>query len=548
MRILVVDDDALNRFLLVHMLEEQGYVDCYEAENGLEAITLASRIKPDLVLLDVILPLLDGSQTAAKLKTLSVDTYLPIIFITAIDNEEALANCLEMGGDDFVTIPFNKVILSAKIRAHARTRLLSKKTAEQNKQLSFYRTAVEREHNIIEHIFANALSVSPELSDLIDFALVPESNFNGDIFLSHRSPSGGLYFLMGDFTGHGLASAIGALPVTKAFETMSRKGLSLMEMARTINSTLLQLLPDEMFFAAIMVEIGDTGRNIDVWNGGMPSLIMQNQDGRIVKRFHSRHMALGILEEKEFECQIERYEAEYGDRLVGFSDGVVEVENDFGVMLGDEGIEQWLLESPQCDTALVLANLADYQGSFVRKDDVTVVIYRCKPLPDVDHVIHASQLPLKIDICLDHELIKTSDPIFELVNLLTNHLSLYGIHSEAYTILSELYNNAVDHGLLQLNSAVKETEDGFFTYFAERNSKLEALSEGSVSIHIDYAPAHKKITITLTDSGQGFDINTLSLQDDLSKSYGRGITLLRRLCESVEFSNEGRTVKVSYLI
>jgi two-component system, HptB-dependent secretion and biofilm response regulator len=548
MRILVVDDDALNRFLLIHMLEEQGYVDCYEAENGLEAITLASRIKPDLVLLDVILPLLDGSQTAAKLKTLSADTYLPIIFITAIDNEEALANCLEMGGDDFVTIPFNKVILSAKIRAHARTRLLSKKTAEQNKQLSFYRAAVEREHKIIEHIFANALSVPPELATLIDFVLVPESNFNGDIFLSHRSPSGGLYFLMGDFTGHGLASAIGALPVTKAFETMSRKGLSLMEMARTINSTLLQLLPDEMFFAAIMVEISETGRNMDVWNGGMPSLIMQTQDGRIVKRFHSRHMALGILDEKEFECRVERYEAQYGDRLIGFSDGVVEVENDFGVMLGDAGVEQWLLEHPQCDTQFVLENLSVYQGSFVRKDDVTLVIYRCKPLPKVDHVTHASQLPLKFDICLDYGLIKNSDPIFEIVNLLTNHLSLYGIHSEVYTILSELYNNAVDHGLLLLDSAVKDTEDGFFTYFSQRNSKLDELSEGSVTISIVYAPANKNLMITVTDSGLGFDMTKLQLSDDLSKSYGRGIALVRQLCESVEFSNEGRTVKVIYTI
>ena len=55
MRILVVDDDTLSRFLLVHMLEEQDYVDCCEAENGREAITLAEQIKPGLVLLDVIM-------------------------------------------------------------------------------------------------------------------------------------------------------------------------------------------------------------------------------------------------------------------------------------------------------------------------------------------------------------------------------------------------------------------------------------------------------------------------------------------------------------
>ena len=548
MRILVVDDNILNRFLLVNMLEQQGYVDCYEAEDGFQALTLAQRIKPDLVLLDIIMPGMDGYEVAPKLKKMAGDIYLPIIFISSIEDEAGLARCLEVGGDDFVAKPFDRIILAAKIRAHARTRLLSQKTVEQNKQLSFYRNAVEREHKIVEHIFANALNVAPELRKFIDFKLKPAGDFNGDMFLTHASPTGGLYFLIGDFTGHGLASAIGALPVAKAFQTMSNKGLSLMEMAATINATLLQLLPDDMFFAAILVEVNYSGRQIDVWNGGMPNFLLQNSEGKIVKRFCSQHMALGILDANEFEADVERFEAQYGDRLIGFSDGVVEVENQQGQMLTDTGIEQWLEAEPTCDVYGLLSKLEDYAGGEEPKDDIMLVVYTCQPLTKIDTFSHASKLPIKLLLELDHQLIKSSEPIIELVTMLTSQLKLYGVHSQVYTVLNELYNNAVDHGLLKLNSELKKNEEGFFEYFVLRQRKLAELENGAISISIQYQPQERLLHIEVIDSGEGFDVSSVTKALEPEKNYGRGLPLVRELCRSMKHSRQGSAVSVVFNI
>lgn len=470
MRILVVDSDTLNRFLLVHMLEQQGYMDTFEAEDGVVAIELAKRINPDLVLLDVVMPEMDGYEVATRLKKSAGDIYLPIIFITEMEDEKSLARCLEVGGDDFVAKPFDKVILAAKIRAHARTRLLSKKAYEQNKQLSFYRNSIEREHKIVEHIFANALSVNKSYTRYLDYCLNPASDFNGDLFLASASPTGGMYFLIGDFTGHGLASAIGALPVSQAFQTMSRKGLSLMEMAETINNTLLTLLPDDMFFAAAIVEINHTGRQIDIWNGGMPSLLLQDPSGKIVKRFASRHMSLGILESHEFESEVERYSMQFGDRLVGFSDGVVELENEQNEMLGDEGIEKWLKSQPNISVEGIINNVTEYLGSMQRKDDITLVIFTSQPFEPIENKGIASKVPIKIVIELDAKHIRSADPIVDLVNVVTNQLNIYGIHSELFTVLSELYNNALEHGVLELDSALKQSDAGFFAYFARRKA------------------------------------------------------------------------------
>jgi serine phosphatase RsbU (regulator of sigma subunit) len=88
-----------------------------------------------------------------------------------------------------------------------------------------------------------------------------------------------------------------------------------MEMTETINQTLLMLLPDDMFFAAAIVEINNTGKQIDVWNGGIPNLLLQVANGKM-KRFISWHKSLGILLGNELESETERYEMKFGDRLV----------------------------------------------------------------------------------------------------------------------------------------------------------------------------------------------------------------------------------------
>ena len=222
------------------------------------------------------------------------------------------------------------------------------------------------------------------------------------------------------------------------------------------------LLPNDIFFAAAIVEISNTGKQIDVWNGGMPSLLLQDPSGKIIKRFESRHMSLGILECHEFESEVERYEMQFGDRLVAFSDGVVELENEDKKMLGDEGFEKWLNSQPDISVDGVISKATEYLGGMERKDDVTVVIFTSQPLEPVVNRGITSKTPIKIIIELNAEHIKSTDPIVDLVNVVTNQLSLHVIHSELFTVLSELYINALEHRVLELDSDLKKSNEGFF--------------------------------------------------------------------------------------
>lgn len=545
MRILIVDDDSLNRFLLTHMLENAGYDECFEAESGREAIQLANRIQPDLVLLDVLMPDMDGYTVAPILKKMAGNIYLPIIFITSLEDHDSLVKCLEVGGDDFASKPFDKVLLTAKIRAHGRTRLLSKKTHQQNDQLTYYRNSVEREHAIVEHIFSNALTINSSIKAFFDYRLSPASSFNGDLFLIEPSPAGGIYFLIGDFTGHGLASAIGALPVSRAFQAMAEKGLSVSEMVATLNNILLKLLPADMFFAAALVEISKTGDHFNIWNGGMPDLILFNNVGDVKKHFESSHMALGILDVDEFEDDTQHIEACIGDRLLGYSDGLIELTNAEQKMFGEEALMNLLTEQPDINVSQLTEKIEAFRGDAEQMDDITMVSFTCQSLISLQQKYEVTAMPFSLNFDFQAAQLRSVDPVYDIVKMVSSMDGMQGIRSNFSTVLSELFNNALDHGVLKLDSNIKQSTDGFFEYFEQRLERLERLSEGSINISVSFEPSDKLLSLTVTDSGEGFD-TSVGQNVENSLSFGRGLTLIDELSNTVQYSAKGNSAVVTF--
>lgn len=542
MRILIVDDESINRFLLRHMLEEEGFTEIYEAEGGQEALDKFPEVEPDLVLLDVVMPNVNGLEVAKRIKGDADEQYLPIIFITSLDDEDSLANCLAAGGDDFVSKPFNKVILSAKINAHARTRTMSKDIYQQNLELIYHQNNIKREHAIVEHIFSNVLTLNQDLTKYIDYRMAPATNFNGDLFLIEHSPNGGIYLLLGDFTGHGLASAIGAIPISKSFQNVAHKGLTVSEMASIFNQTLLEFLPPDMFFAAAIIEVADNGKLLDVWNGGLPNLLLIDQHGNIKKHFKSMHMALGILEMGDFESLSERYDAELSDRLVGYTDGVTECHNAEGEMLGEEGFENWLVNSPQITVSELSEKIYDFEAGEEQTDDISIISYTCQPL-DLEKKTHKKpEIAFEINMDLDALHIRESEPVSEIISMLAANPAFSGVRSSLFTVLSELYNNALEHGILGLDSRLKDTPEGFMDYFELRMSRLSALDAGSIQINLKYVTNPHQFVLEMKDSGKGFDLTDITSTVDSDLGYGRGIALVNELTDSYTYAEHGTRV------
>ncbi len=113
--ILIAEDSPVDRMLLSTIVGKQGH-RVLTAADGLEAVQLFEREKPQLVLMDALMPLMDGFEAARRIKQLAGDELVPIIFLTSLTEHQALVSCLEAGGDDFIAKPYNPIILEARSR------------------------------------------------------------------------------------------------------------------------------------------------------------------------------------------------------------------------------------------------------------------------------------------------------------------------------------------------------------------------------------------------------------------------------------------------
>ncbi len=129
-KILIIEDEQPIRELLTLTLESAGYSSVCSAADGEEGLALAARILPDLILLDLMLPGIDGLTVCRKLKAVEETRSIPIIMLTARSEESDIVVGLELGADDYITKPFSRKILVARIRALLRRRTEEEESAE----------------------------------------------------------------------------------------------------------------------------------------------------------------------------------------------------------------------------------------------------------------------------------------------------------------------------------------------------------------------------------------------------------------------------------
>ncbi|MBB1422749.1 fused response regulator/phosphatase [Pseudoalteromonas sp. SG43-7] len=545
MHILVVDDQPLNCTLLKVMLVQQNY-EVSTAANGVEALAILAQQSIDIVLLDVIMPVMDGYETATKIKQLYNDVHLPIIFITSLEDHSSFEHCLEAGGDDFIHKPFDKVILTAKIKAHSRTRKLSLKTHEQNKLLEYHYNQTECEHEIVEHIFNNALENQNKFTNNIDFHLSPASMFNGDMCLVGQSPIGSLYCMLGDFTGHGLAAAVGALPASKVFYTMVNKGMAVSDIAAEVNAVLVQLLPGHMFCAATIIELSSSGKSVSAWLGGLPDAYLIDQQGSVLKTLESQHMALGILEGDEFERELIHFEVDSSMRLALATDGIIETTNENGEFFAEQRFIKALASKPKVTSQDVIAQVTKFAHGSKQQDDLSLVLFNCMAVPAAAEEQAAySRLPFNFSLTLNSRQIKQTDPVLEIVEVITQVGGLKEHRSDIFLLLSEAYNNALDHGVLGLDSAIKNKEDGFIEYYQLREATLAKLVDALIIVDIRYCPDTLSLYFIICDSGNGF-ASTDSNANSNNREHGRGLSILEEIAEQVTYNSSGNQIEMCY--
>jgi len=377
--ILVVDDIPTNRKILQQILQIKGYT-VIEADSGQGAIDSFTQSDPDIILMDINMPEMDGREAANRIKSLNHETYTPIIYVTALSEDKELATALESGGDDYVTKPVNIEILVSKIKAHLRIRDLSLQLEHKNKELAVHNVRLEYEQQLVEMFFDRALAQNYLDPIYIQHYMVSMSEFNGDILLAEKAPNGDIFVIVGDFTGHGLTAAMGTLPATQVFFNTVREGKSLSELVTRINRELEVLLPPQLFLAANVMQIAKDGSALSLWASGMPNVIWLGLNGEIKQDIAANHTPLGVLKDADFDDSYITFGTKVGEKFYFCSDGITEMSDSNGKMFGNTGLQQSLIEHDSDRIKHLLATLKQYGGDAAQDDDITIIEITC-----VDH-------------------------------------------------------------------------------------------------------------------------------------------------------------------
>ncbi len=554
---LITDDELSNRIILKTLLRKIGY-EVIEAENGYEAIKLFHSTTPNIVFMDIMMPEMDGFETVSRIRASSPERFVPVIFLTAVTDDQSLVRAIDVGGDDFITKPLNQEVLKAKIRAMERIGRL-------HQQVSAMYDRMHQDETVAEKVFTGAVVADNVALDTLRTLLKPAGLFSGDVLLTAYSPSRDLNILLGDFTGHGLAAALGALPTSEVFRAMTNKGFSPVQILSGINQKLLSLMPTGMFFAAQFVSVSKSLSHVAVCNCGMPDILfLSGEDSSIKHRATSLSLPLGITGEIRFPEIIEHVKIERGDRIMLVSDGVTEAVNPYNEQYGQVRFEQAIT---QHDSALsarerVASGLESFCQDAEQADDISLVEVPCIPelLPEFDTALFSSaasrkgpRIPacdtLEFTLTLRGQRLRDADPVPLIINHIQELEGINGHRRLLFTILTELYVNALDHGVLQLESSLKSSADGFSRYYAEREKRLQELDSGHIHICVQTHPLENggEVLIQIEDSGPGFDFNCFdaSTPGHLLPS-GRGIHLVRELCDSLSFHEPGNRVDAVY--
>jgi len=556
--VLIVDDDKTNRLILSTLIKKLDY-RVISAVNGKEAVEIYTEKRPDIILMDVMMPIMNGYDAAIEIKRLCGEVFVPIIFLTAITDENALAKCIEYGGDDFITKPYNSIIIKAKVDAMVRVRELYNHIADSKEELQEHHSRLQLEHEIAETIFTNITNPKNLEIDHIRYLLKPMSITSGDILLCSRPPCGGIHIMLGDFTGHGLSAAIGAIPVSDTFYSLSSKGYSIGDIAFNINKRLKETLPAGFFCAACLIEADPGFRTVAVWNGGNPDIIITNDEDPPIK-VPSSHLPLGVLSSDKLDRSVEFIELKPNNKIYMISDGVVEAQNDQGQMYSQERLDDILMSTKGDEDPFntIKESIDQFCRNTAQFDDITLIEITAKPLDMLDNTVSSnseqtlSSAKWELSMKFEADALKQTNPCPLITQSIMEIQGLAEHRERIYTILSELYSNSLEHGLLKLSSSIKENPQGFTEYYNARESALENLQDSSISILISHHPASSgsggELVITVEDTGSGFDISDKnpSLAEN-SGAHGRGINLVKSLCDSIVYSNNGTKVKANYL-
>jgi phosphoserine phosphatase RsbU/P len=382
-RILVVDDNDDNLYTLKLHLDLEGYTDIETACDGEEAIARLKASAFDLVLLDVMMPKVDGFQVLGWLREQARLRDLPVIMISALTEMNSMARCIELGAIDYLLKPFNPVLLKARLGA-----TLEKKRLRDEVDAHLARLQEELDSARRLQMAMAPQSFPPPSSDFpIDLcaSMEPAREVGGDLYDFFRTEDGMLCFLVGDVSGKGMAAAL-FMARTKSLIRIatdlmrSRQGSSAVpaEIIARVNRELCENNGDMMFVTLFFAMLRPATGELEFCNAGHNVPYRLNGQG-LAAIEGAKGIILGVRPDAVYATG--RTALAPGEGIYVFTDGVTEAANGEGELFAEARLEVVLRAGAGCSSAAEIVKsvgeaVRGFVGTALPSDDITMLAVR----------------------------------------------------------------------------------------------------------------------------------------------------------------------------
>jgi sigma-B regulation protein RsbU (phosphoserine phosphatase) len=370
-RVLIVDDVTANVDILVQALRDDYKLSV--ALGGQQALDAVHRTPPDLVLLDIVMPDIDGYEICRRLRAADVTRDLPIMFLSSLEDVKHKARGFELGGNDYLTKPFEVLEVKARVRSLLRAKAYA----------DAVKAAAERDLRIAREIQMGLLpaNVSAQIEGTgleVHAILEPAQQVGGDLFEVLRLTRDRVLVAVGDVSGKGIPAALFMAVTMTLLRSMARQGYAPEEILRRLNDELLEQNPRGMFVTLQCMLFDLATRSVTCASAGHHAavLVAPGQPPRLV--FTSSGRVLGLMLAGEMVS--ETLALQPGETLVLFTDGVSEAFDANQELFGEERLLAHLAASPKQSARETTLGVVDavrrHATGAKQSDDITVVSVR----------------------------------------------------------------------------------------------------------------------------------------------------------------------------
>ncbi|MBN2544862.1 MAG: fused response regulator/phosphatase [Spirochaetes bacterium] len=316
--ILIVDDAKINRVMLENIINQ--YIKCQTimAENGEETFKILNEKVPDLILLDVILPDIDGFDIAKEIKNNPLTVDIPIIFITSLTDEDSKIKAFESGGIDFLTKPFSSKEVISRITAQLKLKRQYEEINKLNKKIMVDLAMAKKIQNVImpqrEFNFKKFSFFCKYL---------PIDAVGGDFYDLIEAEKNVYYIFLIDVTGHGIPAALYTMMLKSNLYYLTNNLNSPAEILNQLNIDISKLLLDDFYPTAVIIKLDFNKMIFTISNAAHPSPLFLS-DNKLTE-FKNKNFALAI--KPDVKMIEESYEIKKGDKIFIFTDGIFELDN-----------------------------------------------------------------------------------------------------------------------------------------------------------------------------------------------------------------------------